>query len=307
MMKPAIFQSRSRRWRAAFTLIEILITMGLLSFIVLGLLMMFNQVSRAFRSTMTQSSVLETGRNVTDLIARDMEQIMASNGAYETNFLAEINLNGTTVQGLAGTTTPSGAQVLRTNLIQRLFFLGRENIQWTGLGYIVDPMGAGGNGTLYRFATNRPYAQGTNLLGAFLNAPLDQYSRIADGIVHLRVQAFAQNGFPIYWDSAFSNAAAFRADALAPSTSVKVVGAAATMPNANYPGYYQGIYFWSNALPAYVELEVGIVEPQIMDRFKAIGPNNNIAQLNYLSNHIGQVHLFRQRIPIRNVDPNAYP
>jgi hypothetical protein len=29
-------------------------------------------------------------------------------------------------------------------------------------------------------------------------------------------------------------------------------------------------------------------------------------QMNYLSNHVGQVHIFRQRIPIRNVDPTAY-
>ena len=39
--------------RAAFSLIEIMITSALLSFIVLGLLAMFNQTQRAFRSGMT--------------------------------------------------------------------------------------------------------------------------------------------------------------------------------------------------------------------------------------------------------------
>jgi hypothetical protein len=28
--------------------------------------------------------------------------------------------------------------------------------------------------------------------------------------------------------------------------------------------------------------------------------------MNYLTNYAGQVHIFRQRIPIRNVDPTAY-
>ena len=31
-----------------------------------------------------------------------------------------------------------------------------------------------------------------------------------------------------------------------------------------------------------------------------------LRQMNYLSNHVGQVHLFRQRVMIRNVDPTAY-
>jgi hypothetical protein len=30
------------------------------------------------------------------------------------------------------------------------------------------------------------------------------------------------------------------------------------------------------------------------------------AQRSYLSNHVSEVHLFRQRIPIRNVDYTAY-
>jgi len=62
--------------------------------------------------------------------------------------------------------------------------------------------------------------------------------------------------------------------------------------------------FWSNALPAYVELELGVLEPNIVDHFKAIG--NPTAQVNYLSNHVAQVHVFRQRVPIRMVDYSVY-
>jgi len=70
------------------------------------------------------------------------------------------------------------------------------------------------------------------------------------------------------------------------------------------------------AVPAYLELEVGFLEPHILDRYKAIAsgfvpgtpPPQAIinAQRNYLSNHVAQVHLFRQRIPVRNVDFAAY-
>jgi hypothetical protein len=33
---------------------------------------------------------------------------------------------------------------------------------------------------------------------------------------------------------------------------------------------------------------------------------NGSAITNYLAGHVGQVHIFRQHIPIRNVDPTAY-
>jgi hypothetical protein len=41
-----------------FSLIEIMVTVGLLTFIILGLLLMFNQTQRAFRTGMTQTDVL---------------------------------------------------------------------------------------------------------------------------------------------------------------------------------------------------------------------------------------------------------
>src|SRR4029077_21063962 len=87
--------------RLAFSLIEIMVTIALLSFIVLGLLAMFNQTQKAFRSSMTQVDVLESGRAVTDMIARDVEQMVPGQLAYftdnnnqpfiSTNFFAELS------------------------------------------------------------------------------------------------------------------------------------------------------------------------------------------------------------------------
>jgi hypothetical protein len=66
-----------------------------------------------------------------------------------------------------------------------------------------------------------------------------------------------------------------------------------------------GFYgFTNNAVPAYVELELGVLEPAVLKRYDSI-PDPLIAS-NFLAAHAGNVHLFRQRIAIRNVDRTAY-
>src|SRR5947207_12610645 len=52
-----------------FSLIEIMVTVSLLTFIILGLLLMFNQTQRAFRTGMTQTDVLEAGRATMDMLS----------------------------------------------------------------------------------------------------------------------------------------------------------------------------------------------------------------------------------------------
>jgi hypothetical protein len=72
---------------------------------------------------------------------------------------------------------------------------------------------------------------------------------------------------------------------------------------------WDGCYFLGSAVPASIELEIGLLEPQILARYRAIGSANaalQSAQYQYLYNRAAQVHIFRQRIPIRNVDYTAY-
>jgi hypothetical protein len=61
---------------------------------------------------------------------------------------------------------------------------------------------------------------------------------------------------------------------------------------------------FSNALPASVEVELGILEDRTLQRAESI-PIANVRS-NYLAQQAGKVHLFRQRVWIRNVDPSAY-
>jgi hypothetical protein len=62
--------------------------------------------------------------------------------------------------------------------------------------------------------------------------------------------------------------------------------------------------FYSNALPAAVELELAILEDRTQQRAESI--QNGITRSNYLFQQAGKVHVFRQRILIRNADPAAY-
>src|SRR5207249_3230361 len=112
------------------------------SFIVLGLLAMFHQVQKAFRSSMTQVDVLESGRSITHMTARDLEQMVASSFnstnplAYQTtNFFAFVSPDFASAlhQPLPGNVPE------RTNVVQTIFFLSKVNQDWIGTGYQVRP------------------------------------------------------------------------------------------------------------------------------------------------------------------------
>ena len=297
----------------AFTLIEILVTVGLLTFIVLGLMAMFQQTQRAFRTGLTQTDVLEAGRSLADMMQRDLEQVTPSQAPRTTNFIAEValpaRLDGSfqpwvSYQDLPGDQTPPQQRI---NLFYDFFFLTRQNQTWIGIGYVVDTP-TSGVGTLYRWQETTNMFNNGNILSRlsfdFDNAArrlyLGDYSdttntlkRVADGVVDLRVKCYGPDG-----------------TMLVPQF----------YPGTNYPQYtfiYTNLvlpaeirpteedsFFASNAVPAYVEVEIGFLEDRTLARFRSIP--DPAARGQYLTNHSAQVHLFRQRIPIRNVDLNAY-
>jgi hypothetical protein len=66
-----------------------------------------------------------------------------------------------------------------------------------------------------------------------------------------------------------------------------------------FPSYY------SNSLPNLpnsIELELGVLEPQVVEQLRAFG-SNTAAQVNFMTNRMGAVHIFRQQIPIRAALP----
>jgi len=339
----------TRHSSSAFSLVEILVTVALLSFIILGLFAMFNQTQRAFMTGMGQTDVLEAARAVTDMMAREFEQIAPSNTNAPT-FYARINNNFTPLtQNLPGTVTPAAA---RTNYLQDIFILTRQNQSWVGIGYCVrlaDPMGMlhpaqidsahAGVGSLYRFSETipvlAPYPAGgvspygyvypvpglptdpTSLWTHFTNLclwansqvgdprSLGLSNRICDGVINLNLRAFATNGYPIYSDGVHTNAF-FLVRTNGPNFGYGFLQQAAAHYTATYPDNLDLLYTWSNAVPAYLELNLGILEPRTYARYDSIpapAPKITYVQRDDITSH---VQLFRQRIPIRNVDPLAY-
>ena len=275
-----------------------MITVGLLSFIVLGLVAMFDQTQRAFKSSLTQVDVLEGGRAVTEMLGRELAEIAPSYLPFTTNVMGLVDTNH--FQELPGTS------VQRTNEFQKFFFLTQLNKDWTGIGYQVVPDAPGaGVGSLYRHVANaRGYNVGllsSNFLYVSRNGPLT--NRVVDGVVHFKITPFAKNGFPIVSDFGYTNAF-YTTNRFFPRRLAAVPNADARA-NTYFPDRIN-FNFFSNAVPAYLELELGILEKQALERFRTL-PTNNAALLEqFLSTRSAQVHLFRQRIPIRNVDLSVY-
>jgi prepilin-type N-terminal cleavage/methylation domain-containing protein len=319
----------SRVTHRAFTLVEILVTMALLSFIMVGLFAAFNQVQRAFRSSMSQVDRLEAGRAVTELLPRDIEQITPCGGNARTFNTLMVGSSPPyftpLTQSLPGTT------LVRTNLLQDCFLLTRQNQTWVGIGYCVRVSDANGHlllpgtglgqlgvGSLYRFVTTTNVLQSngtrsdpgvlyTNFLIAAQSGSAAISNRICDGVIHFYLGAYAINGFPFFSDGSHTNVY-FQTNALgaSPPYYYSTVHPARAIAGSSYPGNLAELRFWSNAVPAAVEMQLGILEQPAWERYNSIPVP--AARLAYLQRPdvASRVHLFRQRVPIRNVDPLAY-
>jgi len=299
----------SRDTCRAFTLVEILVVVVLLSFIVLALMAVFSGTQAAFRSSVTQSDVLESGRSVMGLVKSDLEAIApsfgATNGAVNfsvtNNFWQYQSNNDPLVQTLTGTVGPTSQ---RTNVLESFFILTRQNTTWTGVGYVVDTASTKYLNPLYRFSlsTNVMAVSPAELYARFATNAISPISptnplmsHLVDGVVHLTVRAFDINGRWVtnvinFYNPGQPNNTVVRNTWFSPPTLGEV-----------------GFYMFSNTLPASVEIELGVLEDRPLQRAESLPDGAPLwTRSNYLAQQVGKVHLFRQRVPIRNVDPSAY-
>ena len=283
-----------------------MVVSALLALIILSLMMVFNGTQTAFRAGITQTDVLESGRAVSDLIKSDLETMTPS--LYPSNAFGPDPYNTTNnfnfcaaVRTFASPPSPLiqsliASSQLRTNVLENFFILSSANVNgspsWIGTGYVVNTnLPDGTLYPLYRFymTTNVISGNPAQLFNSFYSNVVNStftanyWSHLVDGVVSLRVRAYDTNGI---WMNDTYNAPNFRTN----STS--------TMWGET------GFYMFSNMLPASVEVELGVFEDRTLQRAESIA--NVAAQTAYLSNHVGQVHVFRQRAWIRNVDPSAY-
>jgi prepilin-type N-terminal cleavage/methylation domain-containing protein len=290
---------------AAFTLIEMLVTVSLLAIIILGLTAMFSQTRRAFTSSMAQVDVLEAGRATADLISRDLEQMTPAYYSNVPNFYVITSGSYGQTSGLLQEQLANPTDIW-TNIIQEMVFLTpsqTSNGQWTAVGYRLQFTDEQNSiGSLYRFNAsgltitnnangpgNFSYETGAN--GFLTTAPLNiatNFNRIIDGVTYFRVLAYKTNGVLIT-NGNFN--------------TVKTIN----VKGGFYPGYDYDYSFTSNATPAYVEVELGVLETQAYQKylsFLASGAATGAANT-YLTTHPGAIHIFRQRIPIRDLDPTT--
>lgn len=297
-MRPAHSPTR------AFTLIEMMITVALLGFIVLGLTAMFIQTQKAFRAGVAQSDVLESGRAAVDLMVRDLESATPSRIPQVTNFLSRYETFS--INQLTGSSSP------RTNVLSSFFFLTEYNRDWKGVGYVVavpdNRIDQVGVGTLYRFEYAANFASPalalSDIAAKFTSvAPnaiynlvtpdayatdaqniSSNFTRVCDGVISLRVLGYDRDG-------------------------LLLTNAAVQLNNSIIANYAQlGMIEYTctnNALPAYFDLELAVLEAKALERFKAIPVA--AAQQAFLARQANAIHVFRRRVAVHEVDPEAYP
>jgi Tfp pilus assembly protein PilV len=298
--------------KAAFTLVEILVVLVLLSMIVLALMAVFSGIQRAFRASLTQTDTLESGRAVMDLIASDLETMTPSYGTNwigynannqlevfgPVNFAVALTTNASPPAPLIQPLLSSPTSQSRTNILESIFILSKANINgvrsWVGTGYLVTSnLPDGTLYPLYRFYLTTNDASGPAgiwglynqfSLGNFTNN--SEWSHLMDGVVNLTARAYDTNG--VWMTNGYTSPLSFH---------VRNVDVWAS------PWIEPQFLFCSNAVPASVQIELGTFEDHTMRHAESLaGANQN----NYLQNAAGQVHIFRQRVWIRNMDPTAY-
>jgi len=211
-----------------------------------------------------------------------------------------------------------GSTLVRTDVLQNFFLLSQDNLngspEWIGIGYAVFPNATNGLYPLYRFymTTNVARAPSAGALppnpvtlfntfmanvavtNGYTNA---NWSHILDGVVDLRVRAYNNNGF---WLTNY-----YTPGPLNTLSTLIITNCAAFTPP--FLGEY-GIYLFSNALPATVEVQMGVLEDRVVRHAWTL-PNTapGYAQSAYLAQEAGALHIFRQRVAVPNVDLSAYP
>jgi hypothetical protein len=299
-----------RRAQSGLTLVEMMVATTLLVVIMLGLTMMFNQTQRAFRSGLKQVDVFEGGRAVMDLISRDVEQTAPSETVDNWSFFCGPQASTSLIQR-----DPANTYDLRTNILDELFVMN-HGADWSAIGYRVldsrDPNNFNNLkvGTLYRFTTNFTKFPGfpasTNSAfhtfnGDFGMTPAtmiasNYLSRVIDGVVHFKVKVYDNNGvlIPMYDESnnLTNNIPPLQSRS---SSDTSITDWAGLMVSSDVLPGEQLIGFASNALPAMVEIELGILEPQTLEQARSV-QNPDV----FLQKQAGKVHIFRQQIPIRN-------
>jgi hypothetical protein len=270
---------RESRQRCALTILEMLVSTAMLTFIVIGLTAVFSQTQRAFKTGIKQTTVTDAGRTILDMIATDMRQMSDAQNIGVTNLYWSWSGNYVQMNELD--------QRVRTNQLDEIYVLEHINTTWLGVGYAVlnlVPSTGGPDvpffGTLYRYQTNfnAPFIT-NNLFWPFLNSVENRnftnqayWHRVADGVISLKLRAYDQYGNEPWIESTY-------------------YGDYDQSAEISYP-------FSSNKLPNAVDVELAILEPDALAQARFLTQVPTALNNFMSSNALTKMEVFRRRVSI---------
>lgn len=304
------------RWKCrGFTVLELLVAVSVMTLIVYALYAMFDQTQQAMLKNATQVDVNEGGRAAMDLMMRELQVANTTRLPHYTNlysgsicFYSKISSNTVPLLQPYNADAQAGdiRDGYRTNIMQDFTFVTRSGNRLNIISYrIVDSeLGAG---TLGRFETNFPAIHSNGMLfdRAFMNVAqrADQaFQPVTDGVIHMRITPFDRQGRPLRHNLYHHDPRGLKVvrlnkagQPLPPINPGDLRTIDAVVWQSQSEGYESDVVFYE-ALPAYFELEMGMLEPQVVGQMESMPEQ---FKAGFLAKQIGKVHLFRQRIPVR--------
>jgi prepilin-type N-terminal cleavage/methylation domain-containing protein len=328
-MKLSVFHHPLGIARRAFSLLELLVALSLLSILVLALYAMFDQTQKALHASVGQVDVMEAGRSAMDLLARDIQQ------AQSPNLLPSVNSKGVLVTNInlairKRTFTDSGKSfdplgindvAHRDFPLNELFFLTPyQGNQWTAIGYFVaNSQGANLDpddtlGTLYRYqehdSAGNPLteaARGADAAERFLG-----FYKVMDAkngaSIRKKGQDFISadnrrtNSTRLIDNVLFFHVLPFASTGVSIDTTTprnfftnsSATGIVLTNQNLDL---LTTTTFVNSALPSALEVELGMLSPRLWTQYT--NQANFSLKTNFLAKHAADILVFRQRIPLR--------
>lgn len=303
-----------RRSESGMTLVEIVVSVGLLVVIVTALLGAFNQTTRAFKTGFNQTDVLESGRAALEMVARVTTELSPSGmGNLDPN---AFSLHSP-IQSVSHVDIPLSTNSPRQRLfMQKLLLLQKTPEKWVRSAFLVghvDSFAYPWNspedvviGSLYRYQaetscsiTNRDFLNHDQALQLLeprdvkINAiNLARYSKVIDGVVHFSVKTSH-----VGWEFTDSGQVTNRVgDVYERLPGFEILGRWARFIDP-VTAAEEDIYVGA-MLPSYVEVEIGVLENEAFGQVRAL-LSDKVATADFLRNNAHRIHFFRQRIPIR--------
>lgn len=307
-----------------FTVIELMLAISIMGVIVYALYSMFNQTQKALRNTETQSGVSDKARAIMEILVREIEQaqptylaVTEPDGDYHqiTNFYSSLEF----FQRIQTDNREGSGVRRRTNVLESFYFTTTETNWWNVVGYKVNHA-TNVVGELKRYAWTNNFRYHPDLFmkaaGGFLETPVTNeqfFHHIADGVIHFKMTPYDVNGRQLAYNSENKVPGLYKiyrtrsnGSPMTPHAKYNDVETNAVREaNVLLRQYIQNstnftvASFRSNALPAFVELELGMLEEDALRQYYLMLSDKNPNAASFLQDKISKVHLFRQRIPIR--------